>query len=378
MALYVGLISGTSADAIDAVVLEAARHEDNERFRVMHAMAVPYPAPLRAQLLAFVASPKTHSLEAVARLDVAVGREFGAAALRLLDSARVPASRIAAIGSHGQTILHEVAGDLPFSWQIGDPNVIAEITGLTTVADFRRRDIAAGGEGAPLMPAFHQAVLASRNEARIVLNIGGIANVTWLPVRGDTLGFDTGPGNCMMDAWAERHWKISYDRDGAYAAKGSVHKGLLARMLTEPYLARKAPKSTGRELFNLAWLDAHLAGVGAPISAEDVQATLCEFSVVTIARDVRDRPEARRVLVCGGGAHNKELLRRLSVQLPGVPIEPTSAQGIDGDYVEAAGFAWLAHRTLAGLPGNLPSVTGARHPVVLGSIHHGSSSVIKP
>jgi len=374
MALYVGLISGTSADAIDAVVLEAAEN----RFRVLHAMAVTYPARLREQLLTFVASPKTHSLEAVARLDVAVGREFGAAALRLLENARVPAARIDAIGSHGQTILHDVESDLPFSWQIGDPNVIAEVTGLTTVADFRRRDIAAGGEGAPLMPAFHQAVLASRSEARIVLNIGGIANITWLPIQGDTIGFDTGPGNCMMDAWAERHWKVSYDRDGTRAAKGTVHKALLDRMLREPYLARKAPKSTGRELFNLGWLDAHVAGSGATLSPEDVQATLCELTAVTVARDVRNRADARRVLVCGGGAHNKELLRRLSAQLPGVTIEPTGAQGIDGDYVEAAGFAWLAHRTLAGLPGNLPSVTGARHAVVLGSIHHGASSVIKP
>jgi anhydro-N-acetylmuramic acid kinase len=369
MTLYLGLISGTSVDGIDAALLELTP----AGVQVVHVQTTPYEATLRRRLLELVHAPRGCDLDEIGRLDVAVGRAFAAAALAAIDKARVGAAGVAAIGSHGQTLRHGPRGEFPFTWQIGDPNVIAERTGLTTVADFRRRDIAAGGEGAPLLPAFHRAVLADPGEARAVVNLGGIANVTWLPPRGETIGFDTGPANCLMDSWIERHRNVAMDRDGRWSASGNVLDPLLASMRKEPYFAIAAPKSTGRELFNLAWLEKHLAASGTDRSArpEDIQATLCELSAVTVATAIRGLGNPARVILCGGGAHNPELRRRLGAQLPGVRIERTDDHGINGDYVEAAGFAWFASRTLQGLPGNLPSVTGASHEVVLGAIHPG-------
>lgn len=372
MALFLGLISGTSMDAIDAALVDVS----TETCRVLHARSVPYEASLRAELFALVTTPDRFPLDGVGRLDTALGRAFAAAALQLLESAKVVAERVTAIGSHGQTIRHQPEGDSPFTWQIADPNVIAERTGLTTVADFRRRDVAAGGEGAPLMPAFHRAVLASTRETRAVLNLGGIANLTWLATDGSTFGFDTGPASCLMDGWIERQRGLKLDSGGQWAATGHINAELLNRLLAEPYFARQPPKSTGRELFNLGWVDAHLGGFAA-LAPQDVQATLCELSATTIGAGIRQAGTPARLLVCGGGAHNAHLLRRLASHVPNVSIEPTSTHGIDVDFVEAAGFAWLAHRTLSGLPGNLPSVTGARHPVVLGAIYPGRAAVTR-
>lgn len=367
MALYLGLISGTSMDAIDAALVDI----EGARCTLTHALSRPYSASLRAQLFALINEPDRCRLDDVGRLDTQVGEVFAATALDLLHEAGVAAARVAAIGSHGQTLRHQPQGEHPFTWQVGNPHLIAERTGITTVADFRRRDIAAGGEGAPLMSAFHHAVLASADENRAVINIGGIANLTWLPRAGIVVGFDTGPGNCLMDAWATRHLGVAYDRDGGWAANGRLHAQLLERLLSEPYLAAEPPKSTGRELFNMDWLDRHLAGFGKAPKPEDVQATLCELTARTIAEACRALGDLQRVLLCGGGSHNRELRHRLAARLPGCHVATTAALGLDPDHVEASGFAWLAHRALAGLPGNLPAVTGAQRSVILGAIHPG-------
>jgi len=296
----------------------------------------------------------------------------------LLAVAGVDARDVVAIGSHGQTIRHRPAGAAydgqhPFTWQIGDGNVIAERTGITTVADFRRRDVAAGGHGAPLLPALHAALLRSPDESRAVLNLGGIANLTLLPRAsqdspGDVRGFDTGPANALLDAWCERHTGARFDADGAFAARGRVDDGLLAQLLADHWFAQPPPKSTGREQFHLDWLQARLGQ--ASRAPEDVQATLLELTAATIADALRaTQPGTTRVLACGGGVHNPRLLERIAARLPGVVVESTAVHGVDPDFVEAMGFAWLARQTLASRPGNLPSVTGARAPRVLGAIH---------
>ncbi len=369
MALYLGLISGTSMDGIDAALADV----DSGRCALRHALSRPYADSLRAHLFQVVNAPDARSLDEIGQLDTEIGEAFATAALDLLRDAGVSTSLVSAVGSHGQTLRHQPHGEHPFTWQIGNPHLIAERTGITTVADFRRRDVAAGGEGAPLMPAFHQAVLAGDAENRAVINVGGIANLTWLPRSGNVTGFDTGPGNCLMDAWATGHLGVAFDRNGEWAANGRIHAELLARFFTEPFLAAEPPKSTGRELFNMKWLERHLKSFRKMVKPEDVQATLCELTARSIADACRRLGESQRVLLCGGGSHNRELRRRLEAHFPGSQVDTTAAMGLDPDHVEATGFAWLAYRALAGLPGNLPAVTGAQHSVVLGSIHPGRS-----
>ena len=354
-------------DGVDVAIVDV----NGDACHVVHAHSRPYDPALRAELFAAVANPHSVALDRIGRLETALGEAFAAAIVGELREAGISADRIAAIGSHGQTLRHAPEGDLPFTWQIGDPNLIAERTGIATVADFRRRDLAAGGEGAPLMPAFHRAVLGSTSEVRAVLNLGGIANLTWLGRDGSTFGFDTGPASCLMDGWIERHRGERYDSNGDWAASGRIDARLLERLLAEPYFARPWPKSTGRELFNMSWLDGHLGKAGK-VAAEDVQATLCELTAVSIAQAAARAGAAARLIVCGGGTHNAHLLRRLGTHLPSLRIEPSSAHGVDPDFVEAAGFAWLASRTLAGKAGNIPSVTGARHAVVLGALYPGT------
>lgn len=372
MALYLGLISGTSMDAIDAALVEI----DGVRCEILHAIGRPYAASLREQLFRLIGRPEHANLDEIGELDTAIGEAFASAVAELLREANVPAAEIAAIGSHGQTLRHQPRCAHPFSWQLGNPHLIAERTGITTIADFRRRDLAAGGEGAPLAPAFHQAVLGSATESRAVVNIGGIGNLTWLPRDDFAIGFDTGPGNCLMDGWASRHRGVAFDRNGEWAANGQVHAALLEVLQAEPYFALAPPKSTGRELFNLAWLQARLAALPSQPSPVDVQSTLCELTARSIAAACREAGEVQRVLLCGGGAHNLELKARLRALLSEAVVTTTSDLNLDPDYVEAATFAWLASRTLAGLPGNLPAVTGARHRVILGAIHPAGGHVI--
>jgi anhydro-N-acetylmuramic acid kinase len=313
--------------------------------------------------------PGANELDREGELDVALGRLFAEAATAVLTAAGHPGSRIRAIGSHGQTVRHRPHTVHPFTRQLGNPSVIAERTGITTVADFRMRDMAAGGEGAPLVPAFHEWLFRAPGMNRAVVNIGGIANATWLP--GDSaaavIGFDTGPGNTLLDQWIARHRGEPCDRDGAWGAGGRVLNRLLAALLAEEYFTRPPPKSTGRELFHLDWLGRHLDGSESPV---DVQATLAELTARTIALALRTLPApVREIYLCGGGAHNRDLVARLGRQLDGATVATTAALGLDPDWVEAVAFAWLAHQTLAGKPGNLPSVTGATREVVLGGIY---------
>ncbi|WND81155.1 anhydro-N-acetylmuramic acid kinase [Lysobacter capsici] len=370
--LYLGLISGTSADGIDAALVRFEHGAAPTRCALVLGRTYPWQDALRERLVALGQGGDARSLEELGTLDIQVAQAFAQAALALIDEAGVDPRAVAAIGSHGQTVRHRPAGarfdgQHPFTWQIGDGAVIAERTGIATAADFRRRDVAAGGHGAPLMPAFHAALLHSPDEDRAALNLGGIANFTLLPARGEVRGFDTGPANCLMDAWALRHLGRPYDADGAFAAQGEVDPSLLARLLDEPWFALPPPKSTGREQFHLDWVDARLSGGERP---QDVQATLLELSAISIADALRaHQPATTRVLACGGGVRNTALLARLASRLPGVTVESTERYGLDPDFVEAMGFAWLARQTLAGLPGNLPSVTGARGLRVLGTVH---------
>lgn len=365
--LYLGLISGTSADGIDAALVRFEEAATGLRCELVHGRTLAWDPALRAQLVALGQGADTVSLDALGSLDGRTARAFADAATALLEDAGVPRGHVRALGSHGQTIRHRPHADPPFTWQLGDGNVIAERSGIDTVADFRRRDVAAGGHGAPLMPAFHAALLGSPHEDRAVLNLGGIGNFTLLPVVGEVRGFDTGPANALMDAWCERHTGRPYDAGGALAASGRADAALLARLLAEPWFALPPPKSTGREQFHLDWLQARLGD--APLSPADVQATLLELTARTVADALQmTQPDTRRVLVCGGGVHNAALMARLAAHLPQAVVESTAAHGLDPDYVEAMGFAWLARETLAGRPGNLPAVTGALGRRVLGTV----------
>ena len=353
-------------DAIDAVLVEIG--EDG--CRLAGSRSHPMSAPVLAALRRLVEHPEDAGLETLGELDVALGREFADAALALLADAHTDPADVRAIGSHGQTVMHAPRGPVPFTLQIGDPNVIVARTGITTVADFRRRDVALGGEGAPLVPAFHKAVFGSPDEFRALLNIGGIVNLTLLSPDGTVSGFDTGPGNTLMDNWTRRHRGRPYDEDGSWAASGACDEGLLKELLAHEYFGRAAPKSTGVEEFNLIWLQGILDARAKPVAPETVQATLCELTARPVAAALTAAcPAGGRLLLCGGGARNDDLVRRLSTSLPGWRIERTDALGIGADWVEAVAFAWLAYRTLAGLPGNVPAVTGASREAVLGAVY---------
>jgi anhydro-N-acetylmuramic acid kinase len=369
VALYAGLMSGTSMDGVDAVLLEIESPGDAEILSVRAAVHTDYPPAILNRLRSAVEYPAAASIDLLGALDVEIGEVFARCALQLLREAQVAPGDVRAIGSHGQTLLHRPRTAVRFTLQIGDPNVIAERTGIDVVADFRRRDLAAGGEAAPLMPIFHRVAFGRAGEARAVANIGGIGNVTLLRADGGVRGYDTGPGNCLMDSWILRHRGETFDRDGRFAASGKVHDALLQKLLQEPFFALTAPKSTGRELFHLTWLDAQLHGMTIP--SADVQATLCELTAVSIAREV-GALQPRHVFVCGGGAYNGELMRRLALALPGTPVQSTLAAGVAPEHVEGAGFALLAYLTLARRAGNLPEVTGAQGPRVLGAVYAGA------
>jgi anhydro-N-acetylmuramic acid kinase len=369
MTLYLGLMSGTSMDGIDAALLEIGP----ARMQLRAAVAREWPALLQARLRRAAEDYEHIGLTEFGRLDTAVAQEFALAAEQLLKAVELSAGAIRAIGSHGQTVLHRPLGEEPFTLQIGDPNIIAERLGIDVVADFRRRDLAAGGEGAPLMPAFHAAAFGAPGQRRAVVNIGGMANVTLMAADASVIGFDTGPGNCLLDAWARTHLDKAYDAHGAWAATGDVDAALLERLLAEPYFARQPPKSTGRDAFSDTWLQ--LALGGRELASVDVQATLAQLTAATIAAALASpgQPAPANLYVCGGGAFNADLLRRLGEALPQTRVGTTAECGIAPEHVEAAGFAWLAHQYLAGLPGNLPSVTGARHPVPLGALYRGTT-----
>jgi anhydro-N-acetylmuramic acid kinase len=362
MPLYLGLISGTSMDAIDAALVDF----DVKPFRVIASSATAFEPALKARVAALIDRADSVALDEVGQIDVEIGRAFAQAATALLERCRPGAGQIAAIGSHGQTLRHRPDLPAPFTWQIGDPNVLAEMTGINVVADFRRRDVAAGGQGAPLLPVFHDQVFRSDSEDRVIANLGGIANITILS-RGAVTGFDTGPANRLLDAWIAKHQGRDFDADGRWAATGSVDKTLLAELLDEPYLRLPPPKSTGRELFNLDWLNGKLGLFER--RPNDVQATLQRFTAVTIADAVRRHAPGAALYVCGGGAHNAGLLATLAELLAPNPVASTAQLGLDPDYVEAIAFAWFAKRTLEGLTSSAASVTGAAGARILGGVY---------
>jgi len=358
--LYIGLMSGTSLDGIDAVL--AASH--GQRLRLRSAFHRPFSSRLREQLFALQA-PGPDELRRASLTANELTQAYAATVRSLLSQARVAASAVTAIGCHGQTVRHQP--DAGYTIQLMNGALLAELTGINVVCDFRSRDIAAGGEGAPLAPAFHSAMFRTPTRDRAVVNIGGIANVTNLPARGRITGFDCGPGNCLLDAWISTHRRLPFDRGGTWAARGRVAPQLLDKFLDDPYFRRRPPKSAGRENFNLDWLRRRRT---ANERAVDVQATLLELTARTISRAVRTHCcDAREVLICGGGARNRALFARLAALLPNRRVVTTDALGVAAGHIEALAFAWLARQTVRRKPGNLPAVTGARGPRILGAIY---------
>ena len=361
--LFIGLMSGTSLDGVDAVLV---RFDPELKIEFAHTYALP--ATLVKKLLSLSQTDMPILLDDVGRLDTELGQCFADIVLQCLSDAKVNSESVTAIGSHGQTLRHAPYGTHPFTMQLGDAHIIAEQTGIDTVADFRRRDVAAGGQGAPLVPAFHAAVFSDMNEERAVLNIGGIANLTLLHRNGEVRGFDTGPGNGLMDAWCRQHLGKNYDVEGQFAASGHIDTELLNACLSDDWFDKPPPKSTGRDQFNLAWLQTKMQGL--EISPADGQATLTAITAHTIVNSLKkEMPTCERVLVCGGGSHNPVLMRHLRELLEPMQIDTTATHGLHPDYVEAAAFAWLARETLEKRPGNLPAATGAKGLRVLGVLY---------
>ncbi len=364
-------MSGTSVDAIDAALVRC----NGEIVEIVATHQHTIPAAIR-KCIAAISHSGFDEIERLGVLDRELGRLFAEAAIELLSCAHTEPAQVRAIGSHGQTIRHRPPSAAmraieSFSLQIGDPNTIAEQTGITTVADFRRRDIAAGGEGAPLAPAFHAAAFATPGVNRAIVNIGGIANISLLEGSELRMGFDTGPGNTLIDHWISKHRGDHYDRDGQWSATGQVNQVLLAKLLAHTFFKKAGPRSTGKEEFNLTWLENQLAGLDN-IAAVDVQATLVELTVTSIAKSIGNSPfKVAEIYICGGGSHNSHLMRRLAAQLSPATVASTATIGTDPDWVEAAAFAWLAGRTLDDLAGNAPVVTGATGIRILGGIFPG-------
>ena len=364
-------MSGTSMDAIDCALVHCG--DSGVEILATHEHAIPSDIK---KWIAALSHSDSNEIERMGVLDRELGLLFAEATKQLLATANTQPWQVKAIGSHGQTIRHrppsaEINNAVGFSLQIGDPNTIAEHTGITTVADFRRRDIAAGGEGAPLAPAFHAVAFATPGVNRAIVNIGGIANATFLEGTELRMGFDTGPGNTLLDHWIASHLGESYDREGQWSASGLVNQALLEKLLSHRFFSKVGPRSTGKEEFNLAWLDSHLAML-EKITPVDVQATLVELTSTSITRAIGNSAlNVSEIYICGGGSHNSHLMQRLAEQLAPATVRSTSAIGMDPDWVEAATFAWLASRTLQGLAGNSPTVTGATAARVLGGIYPG-------
>lgn len=365
-AIYIGMISGTSRDGMDAVLISMeADAEGQERPRLLKATCAPYPGALRLAVDQLIDLRRSPSALESRQADHELGHFCADVCRSLLKDAGLKPGDLRAIGSHGQTIWHEPAAEPPLSIQIGSAEVLEAELGVPVVADFRAADLRAGGEGAPLAPLLHQALFTELAPCAII-NLGGIANVTLLGEDGTVRGFDTGPANCLLDAWTERHRGMPYDPDGAFARAGSVLPELLERLLQEPYFDLPPPKSTGLELFNLPWLDARLSGQETP---EDVQRTLLELTVETVARAVERTSESpRRALLCGGGTHNGFMVQRFEARLKQLTVSSTAAAGVDPDWIEATLFALLAHRRLLKQWSDTSAITGASKPVLLGEI----------
>ena len=388
---YIGLMSGTSLDGVDAVLVDFAKEDTSQAFssrpqtpahnaqsvnansslnlEVLAHVALPFAQEFKQTLLALNA-PAENEIHRSALAANALTGIYAQAVQLLLDATQLKAPQIRAIGAHGQTVRHQPGAHdgIGYTTQLNNPSLLAERTGIAVVADFRSRDIAAGGQGAPLVPVFHQGVFAQLNETIGVLNIGGIANLSVLQAKGDVIGFDCGPGNALMDYWCMQHRGLAYDDDGQWARTGHVHGPLLQAMLSEPFLQEAPPKSTGRDLFHVQWLTSHLANL-ANISAVDVQSTLTELTALACANDVlRHAHSAKELIVCGGGALNGFLMERLQAALPNCKVLSSTDRGMPPLQVEATAFAWLARQTVLGLTGNAPKVTGAKGARILGGI----------
>ena len=362
---FIGLMSGTSLDGVDAVLCQF-NCDTPLKTSVIHTHHLPYDEHLKGEILALHYSGPDE-LHRAAILAQKLSKFYAKAVNQLLNQAKVLAKDVDAIGCHGQTIRHQPQAG--YTIQLLNSAVLTELTGITVVSDFRSRDIAAGGQGAPLVPAFHQALFSDPKVARAIINIGGIANISILSPNKPLIGFDTGPGNMLMDMWIKQHQQQAFDEEGAWAAGGKLHEALLAHMMQEPFLSLPPPKSTGRDLFNHAWLDLILAKFSA-IETQDVQRTLLEYTVATIAQAVKENaPECQEIYLCGGGAKNLALVESLRQKLHPVKIAPSDDLGVPVNWVEALAFAWLARQSLLGRPANLPSVTGAIGERVLGAVY---------
>ncbi len=358
--LYIGLMSGTSLDGVDAALVQIGDGE----LQCLSSAYLPYSQSLRDAALS-LHTPGSDDLHQANLLAQEVAEIYAQVVSTLLEQASTEARHIKALGAHGQTVRHNPSAG--YTIQLINPALLAELTGITVVADFRSRDIAAGGQGAPLVPAFHDATLRHPSEHRVVLNIGGIANITDLAPGRPTRGFDTGPGNMLLDAWIHHHHGLGFDQNGVWGATGTVNNALLQRLIAHPYLQRPPPKSCGREEFNLAWLQTQLEGNELP---EDVQATLIALTASSVSTAItRECGTPDALLACGGGALNSQLMKAIAAHLPTTRVTTTDSAGLPGDWLEAIAFAWLAQRALHGLPGNLPAVTGAHGERILGAIY---------
>ena len=362
--LFIGLISGTSIDGIDCALVDLS----GEKPTLVETHFVEFDPALRESILS-LCEGKAVNLTDFGATHVRLGREFGEAALALIEKTGIVRSEVNAICSHGQTVWHQPDGEYPFTLQLADPNTIAQITGITTIGDLRGRDMAAGGQGAPIAPLLHREIFHSDNVDRAVVNIGGISNITVLPRTGRCLAFDTGPGNVLMDYWIGKHQKKPYDKGGAWAASGQFSLTLLNALYDDEYFSRPIPKSTGRELFNGAWLEERISKAGGDLKPEDVQATLLTFTVTTIVSEISRHCTPNELYICGGGAHNDTLISELGKVASDYSVSSTAELGVDPDWVEAMAFAWMGKLALDGTPVHTEDFTGADGPVPLGAIY---------
>lgn len=357
---YIGLMSGTSMDGIDAALVDVTHH------RLIAGLTYPYPQDIKT-LLSNLTNHQLINIAQFHHLHRMIGEAFAEAAHALLEKQCLTHEDVEAIGSHGQTVFHDPYAPTPYTVQLGCPHTIAERTGITVVADFRTRDMVLGGQGAPFAPLYHDVLFNQYDKPLAVVNIGGIANITFLFREKSCVGYDVGPGNCLMDAWIQQHQHQSYDKDGEWAAQGQVIDRLLADCISDPFMQQAAPKSIGKEYFSLSWLEAYLNSNDKPA---DVQATLCQLTALCIAQTIQLQNSLPKYLfICGGGVHNQTLQRAITALLPHVDVQSSAAVGISPDYLEAQLFAWLAHQTLQQQPVNLKSITGAQKAALLGAIY---------
>ncbi len=362
---YIGVMSGTSLDAIDVTITSF-----DDSVEIVSSKSFDIPLPIR-QSIESLCSPGDNEIHRMSELDNQLAQLFASSINSLIDSLKIDRRRIQAIGSHGQTIRHMPNNKLPYTLQIGNGALISKLTGITTVTDFRRADIAAGGQGAPLVPAFHSSIFSKSTKSRVILNIGGMANITILNNQPSVAisGFDTGPGNILLNEWILLQQNLNYDKDGAWSASQNYDEYLLELMLQDSYFQLPPPKSTGREYFNLSWVKNCIASLNKPVSVSIVQSTLCELTARSICDAIsKYAHKTDEVVLCGGGAHNKDLVSRIKT-ISGLNVISSAEFGIDPDFVEAAAFAWLSKQTLEEIPANIPGVTGADQPVVLGAIY---------